>query len=90
MGYVLYFCCELGGANLLIVLSRGSEYFDEVELVYVSGKFPVVFKHIKLLKLHDKRHMGQHPMTVKSPYPCHNFSNFGELDWRALVKDLSI
>ena len=24
-------------------------------------------------------HMGQHPMTVNSPYPCHNFSNCGEL-----------
>ena len=24
-------------------------------------------------------YMGQHPMTVKLTYPCHNFSNFGEL-----------
>ena len=24
-------------------------------------------------------YMGQHPMTVKSPYPCHNFSNFWDL-----------
>ena len=20
-----------------------------------------------------KHHMGRHPMTIKSPYPCHNF-----------------
>ena len=30
-------------------------------------------------KKKQTKHMGQHPMTVKSPYPCHNFSKLGEL-----------
>ena len=40
-----------------MALSRGWNYFYDVELVYVADEVQVGFKYMELLKFHDKPHI---------------------------------